>query len=105
MQGDTTTILENHEKRITELEARFESPKPTLPIKDKKSLNDHILNLREEGFFAEPRIPEQVYAALQQSYHCERNRVAVALLRLADRRELRRTSIDVSGKKYVGYVS
>lgn len=104
METEMRSILENHEKRITELEAKLTGRKVPLLEKDRKTLSDFILELRGEGFFVNPKIPEEVYAELQERYHCEQNRVAVALIRLADRKELRRTSVLVGAKKFKAYV-
>jgi hypothetical protein len=63
---------------------------PTGP--EVKGLPAHILVLRREGFFCEPRRPEEVHAKLMESYYCELNRVQMALLRLHRKRcELNRS--------------
>jgi hypothetical protein len=56
-----------------------------------KGLPDHILALREAGFFREPRSSSEVHAKLMESYHCLPDRVQMALLRLYRRRDLRKT--------------
>jgi hypothetical protein len=71
---------------------------------DPKGLPDHILGLRNRGFFKEPRIPAEVYDQLQPTYRCEFERVKVALLRLQRRRELRKASRGVAGQERVAYV-
>ncbi len=63
-----------------------------------------ILDLREEGFFAVPRTAREVQERLSTSYPCELDRVAMALLRLIRRKELRKASKSVDGKKQVAYV-
>lgn len=58
--------------------------------KKKKTLPDYIFQLREDGFFKEPRVPTEVHEKLQSiPYHCLINRVEVALVRMADRKILR----------------
>lgn len=63
-----------------------------------------ILKLRAEGFFRQPKVPMEVHEKLQPKYPCDPNRVAVAVLRLHKRKELRKTSRIVGGKKQVAYV-
>jgi hypothetical protein len=66
---------------------------------------DHIVSLREAGFFKEPKTAVEVHAKLQSSYHCDVNRVAVALLRVhKNKRALRKTSKIVGKRKQVAYV-
>src|SRR3954454_13489479 len=55
-----------------------------------KGLPDHILRLRETGFFREPRTSTEVHVKLQDIYSCQPDRVQMALLRLQRRRELRK---------------
>lgn len=98
-------ILEDHEKRIANLETILANkPKTLLAVKDKKSLSDHIIELRDTGFFTQPKIPDETHNKLQENYHCERNRVDVALLRLAGRGQLRKTTKIIDDKKYKAYV-
>ncbi len=50
-----------------------------------------ILELREEGYFDEPRLPADVRTKLRlQGYHHNPNDVGMALLRLAQKKLLRR---------------
>ena len=76
----------------------------TIGITEPKGLPDHILDLRNQGFFKEPRIPTEVHEHLQATYCCEFERVKVALLRLQRRRELRKASRGVAGQERVAYV-
>ncbi len=69
-----------------------------------KTLSEHVLALREAKFFAEPRTEKETYEGVRTSYHCERKRVGVELLRLSRRRELRKASKTVEGKKLAAYV-
>jgi hypothetical protein len=69
-----------------------------------KGLPDHILDLRSQGFFKEPRAPSEVHNHLLRTYHCELERVKVALLRLQRRRELRKTAKELAGQERVAYV-
>lgn len=67
-------------------------------------LPDHIVLLRDDGFFKQPRTAKEVHAKLQSQYHCDLNRVEVALLRLQKRGKLRKTSKVAEGKRQVAYV-
>lgn len=67
-------------------------------------LPDHILKLRNSGFFDSPRTSSEVHERLQSKYPCEPDRIAMALLRLHRRRELRKTSKSNGGKKQTAYV-
>lgn len=67
-------------------------------------LPQHILKLRDAGFFREPRTAAEVHAKLQASYHCAADRVVMALLRLKNARNLRKTSKTVGKKKLIAYV-
>lgn len=96
--------LEDHEKRIVALEALLNSRKNAVVSKEIKTLNDHILEMREALFFSEPKVAEETFRKLQDTYRCEKNRVAVALLRLAGVGQLRKTSKVTNGKKFKAYV-
>ncbi len=69
-----------------------------------RGLPDHILNLRESGFFREPRPPSEVHEKLQETYSCLAHRVQMALLRLQRRRELRKTVKRVGDQEKIAYV-
>lgn len=68
-----------------------------------KKLPDHILDLREAGFFAEPRTCGEVHSALHDKYHCQADRVQMALLRLQRRKHLRKTKKVTEGREQVAY--
>lgn len=68
------------------------------------SLSEHILKLRDDGFLAEPKSAREIHAKLEKVYPCELNRVAVELIRISGRRQLRKSSKDVDGKKLTAYV-
>ena len=103
--------------RMREIHARLErlekavfgsEPKTSTPRKHEGTgrgdLPTHILSLRNQGFFREPKTPGEVHTRLQSKYHCEPDRVAMALLRLRRRRKLRKGSKPVGKKKQVAYV-
>lgn len=96
--------LKNHERRISALESPPSKPKSLQITKGKKSLSDYCIELRDKGFFSQPITAEETHKKLQGVYLCELNRVAMALLRLANKKQLRKTSKIVSEKKYKAYV-
>lgn len=104
MDEETRKILDNHEERIINIEKRFSKAKAIMKKKTKKSLSDHIIDLREKEFFSQPKIAIEVHEKLKESYPCELNRVEVALIRLANGKKLRVASKDISGKKLKAYV-
>jgi hypothetical protein len=69
-----------------------------------EGLPKHILALRNQGFFGEPKTAGEVHGKLQPKYRCEPDRVAMALLRLQRRKKLRKSSKVVGQKKQVAYV-
>ena len=97
-------ILKDHEKRIVALERIMGTYKIQKSGKTKKSLSGYIKNLRDNGFFSQPKTAAETHTKLHGSYHCELNRVAVALMRLADRKQLRKAAKSLAGKKYRAYV-
>jgi len=68
------------------------------------SLPTHILRLRNNGFFKQPKTPKETHARLQSHYACDLNRVTMALLRLRQRKQLRKTSKRIGKKKKGAYV-
>jgi hypothetical protein len=63
------------------------------------------LDLKDKRFFSIPKTAEETYEELQKIYPCEDNRVAVALLRLANKKQLRKATKIIKEKKYRAYVS
>jgi hypothetical protein len=68
-----------------------------------RGLPAHIIGLRDGGFFKGGKTAVETHAKLQPSYHCDLNRVAVALLRLQKRKLLRKASKLVGDKKHIAY--
>lgn len=101
---DIKSIIEEHEKRISRLESFMSLPKTKHVDKTNKKLPNQIMNLREQGFFGQPKTADETHAKLKSTYHCELDRVAMALLRLAKRRHLRRATKSIGKKKYQAYV-
>jgi hypothetical protein len=69
----------------------------------RNTLPKRILELRTKEFFKVPRTAREAQEKLQSSYPCEVDRIAMALLRLNERKELRKASKVVDGKKQVAY--
>lgn len=69
-----------------------------------KSLPDHILELRDQGFFHKPQTGNEVHEELQKQYHCDLDRVQMALFRLVRRRKLRKSAKSIAGRSQVAYV-
>jgi len=63
MSEEIPRILENHEKRISELEEIIKR-KPERILSERKSTEDLITELKDEGFFNEERTMSQVRDAL-----------------------------------------
>lgn len=97
-------ILQSHERRISVLELVRNKSKPQRTIKNQKTLSDHIIELRDARFFSQPKTAEETHAKIVGKYHCELNRVEVALIRLAGRKKLRKASKTANDKKYKAYV-
>ena len=70
----------------------------------KNALPERILELRDKGFFLQPKATREVQARLNPAYTCEVNRVDTALRRLMERKKLRKASKVMDGKKQVAYV-
>ncbi|MDD5302740.1 MAG: hypothetical protein PHS14_06475 [Elusimicrobia bacterium] len=97
-------ILKQLEKRLEKLEAAVFTAAPRVDVPTtKRTLPDHILELRDKGFFSKPQTSTDVHEALNDTYPSEFDRVAMALIRLADRKELRRLTKTVDGKKYKAF--
>src|SRR5664280_3092572 len=52
-------------------------------------LPHHIIGLRDSEFFKQPKTGNEVRTKLQATYACDLDRVMMALLRLADKKQLR----------------
>ena len=63
MSEENQRILENHEKRISELE-KILKRKPEMILSERKSTEDLITGLEDEGFFSEERTMSQIRDAL-----------------------------------------
>jgi len=99
--------LKNILSRLQRLERVVfsEGPSPSPRITPSlKGLPGLILKLRAQGFFTEPRTALEVHEKLRSTYHCQRDRVAMALLRLQRRKQLRKASKVIGEKRQVAYV-
>ena len=97
-------ILKEYERRISSLEIGRHKGKEQQRKKGKASLSDHIITLREEAFFLQPRTCEETHGKLKSKYFCKPDRVVMALLRLANKKELRKVAKSIDGKTYKAYV-
>lgn len=97
-------LLKNHEERLALLEGKPAKKNSHHAAKGNLRLPDHILALRDNGFFSSPKTADEVHKKLQGTYHCESDRVTVALLRLANRKLLRKATKSTAEKKYKAYV-
>jgi hypothetical protein len=93
-----TAVLTNEPASIPSKRARTHAHQEPL------NLPDHILALRDAGFFKQSRTGNEVHSALQEKYPCQTDRVQMALLRLQRKRLLRKTKRSVDGKEQVAYV-
>jgi len=100
-------VLTELEGTTTAVKSRLTESAPKSP----SSLPERIIALRDAGFFRVPKTAEEVHAELQDSakdtyYHCEPDRVVMALLRLLKRGELRKVSKKdgIEVKKKIAYV-
>ena len=104
------TRIKNLEEKVIEIERRLshlENSKklPTsLHKKERLTLVDYLIKLREEKFFFQPKTAIETHTKLKELYPCDLNRVAVALLRLATKKELRITSKRIDAEEYKAYV-
>jgi len=100
--------VENIEKKLeidnAEPSKQKEKPATKKPSGNKKSLPVHIIELRDGGFFSQSKTAQETHAKLGVKYPCELNRVAVVLVRLAERRQLRKASKVINKKEYQAYV-
>ncbi|SRR5258706_1249237 len=105
--GGSPSITEDPKKKLKPKTNRKNSNQnhPT-ETKIVRSLPDHIMDLRDnKKFFGEPRTADEVHQELMSSnYHCERDRVYMALLRIAKRKELRKASKTINEKPLMAYV-
>jgi len=97
-------ILQDHERRISTLEKLGGKTQKSKSKGNKQSLSDHLIELLGKGFFTQPKTVDETHAKLTRTYPCELNRVAVALVRLSKRKQLRKASKIINDKKYKAYV-
>ncbi len=112
MKAEISVIDNNGNKFVGTVEllsVKGEKRQPKSSMAEKVSgkvttLSEHIIKLRNSGFFSRPRTAREVHGKLQGSYHCEIKRVGVALIRLQKARELRKTNKTENNKTNVAYV-
>jgi hypothetical protein len=100
----TEKRLRSVENRLSRLESRLRNPKARSKETPRATLPKHIMNLREAGFFSQPRSADEVHKKLSATYHCLPNRVEVALFRLASARKLRKATKRINSHSYQAFV-
>jgi hypothetical protein len=108
MDGEQLVAALRQIKVIVDEALAGKSPKPKAktsgPSARPEGLPAHILALRDEGFFAQPKTFNEVHGGLESIYPCDVDRVKVACIRLQRRKQLRKTSKPVGSKSQVAYV-
>jgi transcription initiation factor IIE alpha subunit len=99
LAGECLAELQNWDRTSDKAAERVRIKKPI----SRRTLPKRILELRNGGFFSVPRTAREVQENLHSSYPCEVDRIAMALLRLK-RKELRKASKIIDGKRQVAYV-
>jgi len=74
------------------------------PDPSPETLPNHILNLRNQGYFKQPRTATETQQKLSPVYPCEFDRVAMSLLRLQRKKAFRKTSKKVGKRIQTAYV-
>lgn len=72
MIEDLKKILDNHEKRISKLEKKFEvsSQKLKKSVVERKTILDHLEYFKSEGFFDQPKKSQEIVEKLaQEGFH------------------------------------
>ena len=100
---EITARLACLEKAVFKSNPKRGTEKPE-KVSANKRLPAQILTLKDQDFFKKPKTASEVHARLESKYPCEHDRVAMALLRLQRRRQLRKTSKLLNKKKQVAYV-
>jgi hypothetical protein len=67
-------------------------------------LPDRIIRLRDTSYLKQPKTVDEIHLKLQDTYHCDRDRVSMALLRLLKRKLVRKTFKTADDKKKIAYV-
>lgn len=94
-------ILENHEQRISKLEDVLKK-EPRKAVRKKKSITDLFIELKEEGFFKQPRYLKDIVDKLaSRGYYYQQSSLSAPLQRAVRNRILGR--IKREGKwAYIG---
>lgn len=96
--------LERLESIVLRTKSRAGERRQASGAKNPKSLRDYLLNLKGSSFFRDPKSSGEVSQKIQKVYPCEPKRVGVELIRLHRKKQLRKTSKEIGGKKVVAYV-
>lgn len=72
MSEEIKKILDNHEKRISELEKKLVGSikKPKESVAERKTISGHLEYLKSEGFFDQPKKSQEIVEKLaQEGFH------------------------------------
>lgn len=72
MSEEIKKILDNHEKRIRDLEKKLKPSirKPKKSVAERKTILDHLEYLKSEGFFDQPKKSQEIVEKLgQEGFH------------------------------------
>ena len=90
MDEEIKKILEDHEKRLKEIEKIVFSKKRKF-FTQRKSILDHLLYLKSEGFFDQPKTLKEIVERLaQEGYHYPQQSLTEPLRRAVRQRVLGR---------------
>ena len=104
MSEEIQKILENHEKRISVLEAILKK-KPSKILPEFKGIYADITELVDEGVFDKPKSLAEVARELRiRGNHYRYDHIGVALLRLVRKRSLRRIPEKREKKEIFTYI-
>lgn len=101
---DCLTVLEDEDTPSPKPRRESRVGKHAKTHRTGRGLPDRIIEIRDADFFKEPRTAHEVHEKIRGKYPCEANRVEVALLRLNERKKLRKASKLVDKKRQVAYV-
>lgn len=109
-ESEVLTKLQQAQALLDECISEIQSRKSASRQGRKTSLNaptnlpGHVLKLRDGGFFKQSKTIKEVHMKLQPTYECQFDRVAMALLRLQRRKQLRKASKKIGDKDQLAYV-
>ena len=83
--------IENHEKRIAEIEFKLKGKNRITKNSSSDSVSDYLLELRSNGFFKKPKLFNEVLKELERKGHpCNRTSLSKPLLKAVQQNVLDR---------------